>query len=87
LREFTGAAPLRSIRVVYLGGVLGRHDEAKLMAISAAALHEGLTVSLVFESGISLAPLAIAGDPAPFEVAEMGVDGPTHRPPHLARSL
>src|SRR5439155_26312085 len=53
------------------------------MAISAAALHEGLAVCLVLESGIGLASLAILGDPVPFEVAQVSVHGPAHRRAHL----
>jgi len=70
-------------KVGYLAGILRRDDEAKLVAISPAALHKGLAVSLVLESGIGLTPLAVTRDPIPFEVAQMGIDGPAHRPAHL----
>ena len=70
-------------KVGHLGGILGRDDEAKLMAIFPTALHKGLAVGLVLESGIGLAPFAVPRDPVPFEVAEMGVHGPAHRRAHL----
>jgi hypothetical protein len=56
------------------------------MTIFPAALHEGLAVGLVLESRIGLAPLAVTRDPVPFEIAEMGIDGPAHRPAHLRSS-
>jgi hypothetical protein len=39
------------------------------MAISTAALHKGLSVSLVLEGGIGLAPSGITIDPIPLEIA------------------
>jgi hypothetical protein len=56
------------------------------MTISPTALHKGLAVGLVLESGIGLAPFAIARDPIPLEIAKMGVHGPAHRSPHLRTS-
>ena len=79
--EVTGEAA----KVGHLGAILGRDDEAKLVAISPAALHESPAVGLVLESGIGLAPLAVSGDPVSFEVAEMGIHGPARRRPHLRR--
>jgi hypothetical protein len=73
--------------ICHLGGILGRDDEAKLMAIFSAALHKGLAVGLVLETGIGFAPLAVPRDPVPFEIAEMGIHGPAHRPAHLRSSL
>src|SRR5438132_1046436 len=73
-------------QVSHFGGIFWRHDEAKLMTISPAALHKGLAVGLVLESGIGLAPFAIARDPIPLEIAQMGVHGPAHRPAHLRNS-
>jgi hypothetical protein len=70
-------------KVSHLGGIFRRHDEAKLMPISPAALHEGFAVSLVVKSRIGLASLAVAGNPVAFEVAEMSVHGPAHHCPHL----
>jgi len=70
-------------KVSHLGGILRLHDEPKLMAISPAALHKRLAISLVLESGVGLAPLAVTGDPVPFKVTEMSVHGSAHRPAHL----
>ena len=80
--EVTGEAT----KVSHFGCILGRDDEPKLMTISPAALHKGLAVGLVLESGIGLAPFAITRDPVPFEIAQMGVHGPAHRPAHLRTS-
>jgi len=70
-------------KISHFGCILGRDDEPKLMTISPTALHKGLAVSLVIDSGIGLAPLTVTRDPIPFEVAQMGVDGLAHRPAHL----
>ncbi|WP_275187779.1 hypothetical protein [Bradyrhizobium sp. CSA112] len=56
------------------------------MTIFSAALHKGLAVGLVLEGGIGLAPFAITRNPIPLEIAEMGVNGPAHRPAHLRSS-
>jgi hypothetical protein len=80
--EVTGKAT----KVSHFGCILGCDDEPKLMTISPTALHKGLAVGLVLESGIGLAPFAITRDPIPLEIAEMGVHGPAHRPAHLRSS-
>src|SRR5205085_13247 len=79
--EVTGKAT----KVSHFGCILGRDDEPKLMTIAPTALHKGLAVSLVLESGIGLAPFAITRDPIPLEIAEMGVHGPAHRSAHLRK--
>ena len=53
------------------------------MTIFPPALHKGLTVSLVLERRIGLAPLAVMRNTIPFKVTQMGIHGPAHRPPHL----
>ncbi len=53
-------------------GVLGRHDEAKLVAIVADASLEGFRVGNALRCRIDLAPLAFAGDAVALYVAEMG---------------
>jgi len=50
------------------------------MAIFPAALDEGFAVGLALKRGIGLAPLAVARHPVPFQVTQMGVHGPAHRP-------
>jgi DNA-binding LytR/AlgR family response regulator len=47
----------KAAKVSHFGGILRRHDEAKLVAIFPAALHKGLAVDLVLEAGIGLAPV------------------------------
>jgi hypothetical protein len=73
-------------KISHFGCILRRDDEPKLVAISPTPLHKGLAVGLVLESGIGLAPFAIARDPVPLEIAEMGVHGPAHRSAHLRSS-
>src|SRR2546430_9177335 len=80
--EVTGKAT----KVSHFGCILGRDDEPKLMAIFPAAFDKCLAIGLVLESGIGLAPFAIARDPIPLEIAQMGVHGPAHRPAHLRSS-
>jgi hypothetical protein len=56
------------------------------MAIFPPALYEGFAVGLVLKNGVGLTPLAVARDPVPFEIAEMSIHGPAHRPAHLRSS-
>ena len=70
-------------KVSHFGCILGRDDEPKLMTISPTALHKGLAVGLVLESGIGLAPFAVTRNTIPFKVTQMGIDGPAHCPAHL----
>jgi hypothetical protein len=77
--EVTGEAA----KVIHFGCILRRHDEPELVAIAAAALHEGLAVGLVLESGIGLAPLAVTRNTIPFKVTQMGIDSPADRRSHL----
>jgi hypothetical protein len=65
------------------GCILRRDDEPKLMAILPAALHKRPAVGLVLERRIGLAPIAVTRNTIPFKVAQMGIDGPAHRPAHL----
>ena len=53
------------------------------MTILPVALHKRLAVGLVLERRIGLAPLAITRNTIPLEIAQMGIDGPAHRPAHL----
>ena len=59
-------------QVGQLGAVLGRDDEAELMAVLAAPLQEGAAVRLVL-GRIDLALLAVPGDAVPFEIAQVRV--------------
>ena len=63
-------------QVVDLDGVLGRDDEAELVAVLPAALEEGPAVRLVLDGGIGAALLAVARHPVAFEIAQMGVRPP-----------
>lgn len=54
-----------------------------IVAIFPAALHKRLAVGLVLESGIGLAPFAIARDPISLEITQMGVHGPLLIVPHI----
>ena len=60
-------------QVGHVDGVLGRDDEAELVAVLATALDEGAAVRLVLDGGIGAALLAIARDAIAFEIAQMGV--------------
>jgi hypothetical protein len=60
-------------RVGQLRGVLGRDDEAKLMAVVAASVEESATILHIALGRIDLAPRAILRHAVPFEVAQVRV--------------
>ena len=62
-------------RVGQLRAILGRDDEAELMAVLAAAVEEGAAILDVALGRIDLALLAILRHAVPFEVAQVGVHG------------
>jgi len=54
-------------------GIIRCHNEAELMPIVTAPLNECLAISVVLKGRIGLSFLAVAIDPVPFEIAQMGV--------------
>lgn len=57
-----------------IGVVFGRHDEAELVPIAAAAVEEVPTVGSILSRGIDLAAFAVARNTITFEVAQMCLD-------------
>nr|WP_245842993.1 hypothetical protein [Sphingomonas laterariae] len=55
-----------------IGGILGRDDEAELVAIILAAIKEGISISAVLGRRIELATLAITRCSVALDVAQMG---------------
>ena len=76
-------------RVGQLHPVLGRDDEAELMAILAAPVEEGAAVLHVALAGIDLALLAVAGHAVAFEVTQVRVHrlGADELPPARCSAL
>jgi hypothetical protein len=70
-------------QVVHLDGILGRDDEAELVAVLPAALNEGAAIRLILQCRIGAALLAVAGDAIAFEIAQMGVGRLADRAAHL----
>ena len=56
-----------------LFAVLGRDDEAELVAVFPPALHEGVSVRVVGVRAVEPAALAVAGDAVPLQVTDVGV--------------
>ena len=53
--------------------VLGRDDEAELVAVVLAAIEEGVAIGAIIGGGIELAALAVAGRAVTLDVAQMGL--------------
>jgi hypothetical protein len=54
-----------------IGGVLGRDDEAELVAIVLAAIEEGVAIGAILRRRIELAALAVAGGAVALDIAQM----------------
>src|SRR3546814_16749702 len=67
------------LQLVVLGGVLGRDDEAELMAVALAALEERPAVGAIGLGVVERAGQSLAGDAVTLDVAEMEL----RRPPAL----
>ena len=61
-----------ALEVGHLGGVLGRDDEAEMMAVILAALGEGLRIGVVGLGSEQPRLLAVPGDALAPQIAEMG---------------
>lgn len=68
---------VKSLEVFVLDRVLGRDDEAELMAVALGALEERYPVGPVVRCVIEVARQPLAGDAVPLEIAEMNA-GATH---------
>ncbi len=60
-------------QVGQLRPLLGRDDDAELVAVTAAAVEEGATILDITLGRIDLALRAIPGHAIPFEIAQVGV--------------
>lgn len=60
------------LKVAHLAGVLGRHDEAEMMAVAFAPRREGAPVGAIGLGVEQPTARAVAAGPVAFQVAEMG---------------
>src|SRR3546814_20145826 len=59
------------VEIVVFRTVLGRDDEAELVAVALRTLQEGLSVRAVLLGAVKLARLPLAGHAVPLDIAQM----------------